>query len=62
MLNSAEAEREDQSHVSQLMGDMLTAGMAGLDRIGKKKKEIISNFPIPTTKDDMLEFMSLATA
>ena len=58
MLNSAEAERVDQSHVSQLMGEMFN-GM-GLDRIGKKKKEIISNFPIPTTKDDMLEFMSLA--
>ena len=48
----------EQSHVSQLMGEMFN-GM-GLDRIGKKKKEIISNFPIPTTKDDMLEFMSLA--
>ena len=59
MLNSAEAEREDQSNMSQFMGQ-LTGGMAGLDRIGKKKKEIISNFPIPTTKDDMLEFMSLA--
>lgn len=59
MLNSAEAERVDQSNMSQFMGQ-LTGGMAGLDRIGKKKKEIISNFPIPTTKDDMLEFMSLA--
>ena len=26
----------------------------------KKKKTIISNFPIPTTKNDILEFLSLA--
>ena len=34
--------------------------MGGLDNVGKKKMEIISNFPIPTTKDDILEFLSLA--
>lgn len=31
-----------------------------LDSIAKRKIEIIKNFPIPTTKNDILEFLSLA--
>ena len=29
-------------------------------RIDQQKKELIRNFPIPNTKDDLLEFLTLA--
>ena len=32
----------------------------GISKVDRKKMEIISNFPIPTAKEDMLEFLSLA--
>jgi len=58
LLNDAESERTEKSAMQSFISEAFDLG--GLDKVGKKKKEIISNFPIPTTREDMLEFLSLA--
>ena len=63
ILNDAENERKDErmSFGNALEG--MFAKSFGLDsgnKVDSKKKTIISNFPIPTTKNDILEFLSLA--
>ncbi len=66
MLNDAEDMRKedlDTSNPLKAMGSFYAksfSGMTGPGKIDKKKMEIISNFPIPTTKNDILEFLSLA--
>ena len=63
MLNACENERKDQdmSVGSALVGMFAKAyGLGGGDKIMEKKKSIISGFPIPNTKDDILEFLSTA--
>ncbi len=63
MLNEAENERtEDGMSVGKAIGSLFAKayGLGGDDRILSKKKTIISNFPISTSKDDILEFLSLA--
>lgn len=67
MLNDAEDMRKDDrgtsdnplSAIGGLMSDAFS-DMRGPGKVDKKKMAIISNFPIPTTKDDILEFLSLA--
>lgn len=64
MLNQVEAEsREDNSSLvgglGRMYGDMLSSSFGG-NKDTRKKKAIIQNYPIPTTKDDILEFLSLA--
>lgn len=41
------------------LGQIVNDGLSGLNATAKKR-EIISNFPIPNTKADMLEFLALA--
>jgi hypothetical protein len=66
MLNDAEDGRtEDLNSNNPLsaMGNMMAKQMTasfGPGKVDKKKMEIISNFPIPTTKNDILEFLSLS--
>lgn len=63
MLNDAENERKDEGmSVSKAIGGMFANayGLGGGDKVDRKKKTIISNFPIPTTKEDIIEFLSLA--
>lgn len=36
------------------------ASMYGMDRITKQKRSLISSFPIPTTKEDILEFLVMS--
>jgi hypothetical protein len=66
MLNDAEDMRKEDSDTSnplKAMGSFYAksfSGMTGPGKVDKKKMEIISNFPIPTTKNDILEFLSLA--
>ena len=61
MLNACENERKDVStsgslgFVTQGIGEMF-----GYSKVTEKKKSIISGFPIPNTKDDILEFLSTA--
>lgn len=66
MLNEAEDMRKEDSTssnplsaIGSLMAKQMASGF-GPDKVDKKKMEIISNFPIPTTKNDILEFLSLA--
>jgi hypothetical protein len=61
MLNAAENERKDEGmSIGKALGGMFAEAFGGGDKIDSKKKTIISNFPIPTTKNDILEFLSLA--
>jgi hypothetical protein len=66
MLNDAEDLRKDDSDTSnplKALGSFYAksfSGMTGPGKVEKKKMEIISNFPVPTTKNDILEFLSLA--
>ena len=62
MLNQVEAEsKEDATTImgslGRMMGDSLSMGG---NKDTRKRKAIIQNFPIPTTKDDILEFLSMA--
>jgi DnaJ-domain-containing protein 1 len=61
MLNDAENERKDEGmSVDKALGKMFSEAFGVGDKVNSKKKTIISNFPIPTTKNDILEFLSLA--
>jgi len=65
MLNDAENERTNESGMSvgKALGGMLgkAYGVGGVgDKVNNKKTTIIKNFPIPTSKNDILEFLSLA--
>ena len=60
MLNACENERKDEGmSVGSALGAMFAEALGG-DKIMEKKKSIISGFPIPNTKDDILEFLSTA--
>ena len=63
MLNACENERKDDfnSISGAITGLMSRAyGIGGGDKVVERKKSIISGFPIPNTKDDILEFLSTA--
>jgi len=61
MLNACENERKDEDmSVGSALGGMFAKALGGGDKIMEKKKSIISGFPIPNTKDDILEFLSTA--
>jgi hypothetical protein len=60
MLNACENERKEEGNsITSAFSSMLAKGLLG-DKVTDKKKSIISGFPIPNTKDDILEFLSLA--
>ena len=69
MLDEVESQRDDQITAASIFGGLLknTIGggalssiLGGGSKTDKRKKEIISTFPIPNTKNDILEFLSLA--
>lgn len=66
MLNEAEDMRVMEKQTDNpfsAIGGMLSdafSDMSGPGKVDRKKMAIISNFPIPTTKEDMLEFLSFA--
>ena len=62
MLNACENERKEVSatSISGAFSKMMMDGLGGGDKVLEKKKSIISGFPIPNTKDDILEFLSTA--
>lgn len=65
MLNQVESESKDDATsllggLGRAYGEMFSGALLGGSKDVRKKKAIIQNFPIPTTKDDILEFLSLA--
>jgi hypothetical protein len=69
MLDDAESQRDDKVTAGGVIGGLfknsigggaLSNALGGGSKTDKRKKEIISSFPIPNTKDDILEFLSLA--
>ena len=64
LLNEAEANSKEDAEglvggLARTYGDMFARSMGGT-KDTRKKKAIIQNFPIPNTKDDILEFLTLA--
>lgn len=57
LLNGTEDTRSIS--ISGNMGDILSSNIGG-NVTDNKKREIIKNFPIPTTKEDILEFLAMA--
>ena len=57
MLNDVEDQRKDDSGI---FGELVAKSFGGTNKIIEKKKSIISGFPIPNTRDDILEFLSTA--
>ena len=64
LLNDAEEERKnDPDGVFSSIGKVFSeafSDITGPGKVDRKKIEIISSFPIPTTKNDILEFLALA--
>ena len=69
MLDEVESQRDDKVTAAGVIGGMFKSGvgggilaqaLGGGSKTDKRKKEIISSFPIPNTKEDILEFLSLA--
>jgi hypothetical protein len=63
MLNACENDRKEGGmSIGGAVGGIFAKayGLGGGDKILEKKKSIISGFPIPNTKDDILEFLSTA--
>ena len=63
MLNACENDRkEDSNSITGAFGSLMakSLGQNQGDKVTEKKKSIISGFPIPNTKDDILEFLSTA--
>ncbi len=64
LLNDAENERRRDpegvfSHIGMVFSEVFSE-ITGPSKVDRKKIEIISSFPIPTTKHDILEFIALA--
>lgn len=61
MLNACESDRKEESNsIAGAFGSLMAKGLGQGDKVTEKKKSIISGFPIPNTKDDILEFLSIA--
>ena len=61
MLNACESDRKEESNsITGAFGSLMAKGLGQGDKVTEKKKSIISGFPIPNTKDDILEFLSSA--
>ena len=61
MLNACENDRKEESNsIIGAFGSLMAKGLGQGDEVTEKKKSIISGFPIPNTKDDILEFLSTA--
>lgn len=70
LLDDVESQRDDKVNNAAVVGAFFGSAIGGGaisralggggSKTDKRKKEIISSFPIPNTKDDILEFLSLA--
>lgn len=60
MLNDIESKRKESS-LGSLATNFFGKGFGiGGDKINSQKREVISSFPIPNSKEDILEFLALA--
>ena len=64
LLNEAEDDRQDDSNsIFYSFGKVFSeyfSHISGPNKVDRQKMEIISSFPIPTTKHDILDFLTLA--
>jgi DNA-directed RNA polymerase subunit RPC12/RpoP len=59
MIEEVENQRKDDG--MNLLKEYFSEIMGGVgDKVNNRKKDIIRNFPIPNTKEDIIEFLSLA--
>ena len=64
MLNEVENQSKEDAEgllggIGQAYGKMFLSAFGG-DKTTRRKKAIIQNFPIPTAKEDIIEFLTLA--
>lgn len=60
MLDDVEAARKEKSVGGTVLEFFAKSYGLSANKTDSRKKEIIKNFPVPTTKEDILEFLSLA--
>jgi len=61
MLNEAEDMRKEASNNPlKALGGTFARAFGASDKVVEKKKTLITGFPVPNTKEDILEFLSLA--
>ncbi len=61
LLNEIESKRKDNNdNPLKAIGSRMAKIYGGVNNIDNQKKELISNFPVPNTKEDIIEFLSLA--
>jgi hypothetical protein len=69
MLDELESKRDDKVTTAGVIGGLfknsigggaLAQALGGFSPTDKRKREIIASFPVPNTKADILEFLSLA--
>ncbi|RQO34558.1 hypothetical protein DBR39_21290 [Chryseobacterium sp. KBW03] len=58
MINELESKRTESNPLTSFLSKSFRLGI--LDRIDSQKRELISNFPVPNTKNDIIEFLTLA--
>jgi len=61
MLNDAESGRNRADTLIAGIGERMFMKGLTMSAVDKKKREIISSFPIPNTKEDIVEFLIVAT-
>lgn len=66
LINAEDSRKEDRSitgnpliAIGRFYADAFS-GLQGPKKVDRKKMDIISNFPVPNTKEDILEFLCLA--
>lgn len=63
LIEAEDDRREDSSNPFSALGRFYAdafSSISGPSKVDRKKIEIISSFPVPTTKADILEFLTLA--
>lgn len=61
MLEEVETQRKEDSVLGNFTKSIFGKKIGlSFDAINDRKKQIIKNYPIPTTKEDILEFLSMA--
>jgi hypothetical protein len=61
MLNDLEGNRDDDKpNLMDGLGNIFGQAFGMKDKIESQKKELIANFPVPNTKEDIIEFLALA--
>lgn len=59
-MNELESQRNEDTLTSSFSSAMSATAFGGESKVDRQKREMIANFPIPNSKEDFLEFLTLA--